>query len=86
MTKKVVILLSDGFANMVYDANGYTIYYNNEDPNIETAPQWFWDRLNNNLNSLHIALAPHLMVSIRLNFVIQTMRQYYQSAILYEAT
>ena len=59
--KKVVILLSDGFANMVYDANGYTIYnYNNEDPNIETAPQWFWDRLNNNLNSLSYSLAPTL--------------------------
>lgn len=59
--KKVVILLSDGFANMVYDANGYTIYnYNNEDPNIETAPKWFWDRLNNNLNSLSYSLAPTL--------------------------
>ena len=58
--KKVVIVLSDGFANMYYDNNGYTIYnYNNQDGS-ETAPGWFWDRLNYAIDSRASTLAPNL--------------------------
>ncbi|KXT81710.1 DUF7601 domain-containing protein [Streptococcus oralis] len=57
--KKVVILLSDGFANMYYDSNGYTIYnYNNQDGVTETAPDWFERALNEETDKVSKEIAP----------------------------
>lgn len=58
--KKVVIVLSDGFANMYYNDSGYTVYnYNNQDGS-ETAPEWFWNNLDVSINNLAYSLAPKL--------------------------
>lgn len=58
--KKVVIVLSDGFANMYYNDSGYTVYnYNNQDGS-ETAPDWFWNNLDVSINNLAYSLAPKL--------------------------
>ena len=58
--KKVVIVLSDGFANMYYNDSGYTVYnYNNQDGS-ETAPDWFWNNLDGSINNLAYSLAPKL--------------------------
>ena len=58
--KKVVIVLSDGFANMYYNDSGYTVYnYNNQDGS-ETAPYWFWNNLDGSINNLAYSLAPKL--------------------------
>lgn len=59
-SKKVVIVLSDGFANMYYNDSGYTVYnYNNQDGS-ETAPEWFWNNLDVSINNLAYSLAPKL--------------------------
>lgn len=59
--KKVVILLSDGFANMYYDNQGYTIYnWNNIDAKTETAPDWFNDYLKQFVLGLSSSLAPRI--------------------------
>lgn len=58
--KKVVIVLSDCFANMYYNDSGYTVYnYNNQDGS-ETAPEWFWNNLDVSINNLAYSLAPKL--------------------------
>lgn len=59
--KKVVILLSDGFANMYYDEYGYTIYnWNNIDAKTETAPNWFNDYLKQFVLGISSSLAPRI--------------------------
>ncbi|KXU16337.1 Fibronectin-binding protein [Streptococcus oralis] len=56
--KKVVILLSDGFANMYYDSNGYTIYNYDNQNGAETAPDWFERALNEETNKVSKEIAP----------------------------
>ena len=66
--KKVVIVLSDGFANMYYNDSGYTVYnYNNQDGS-ETAPYWFWNNLDGSINNLAYSLAPKLDGFYSINF------------------
>ena len=58
--KKVVIVLSDGFANMYYNDSGYTVYNYNNQYGSETAPYWFWNNLDGSINNLAYSLAPKL--------------------------
>ena len=54
--KKVVIVLSDGFANMYYNDSGYTVYnYNNQDGS-ETAPDCFCNNLDVSINKIDYRL------------------------------
>lgn len=59
--KKVVILLSDGFANMYYDTRGYTIYnWSNNDGVTEIAPSWYQTNLNTFTETVSGYLAPKI--------------------------
>lgn len=59
--KKVVILLSDGFANMYYDTIGYTIYnWSNNDGVTEIAPSWYQTNLNTFTETVSGYLAPKI--------------------------
>ena len=59
--KKVVIFLSDGFANMYYDIRGYTIYnWSNNDGVTEIAPSWYQTNLNTFTETVSGYLAPKI--------------------------